>query len=110
MANIDHPLVVFRGNPKAETPRDPVWSGDYAFGSVVDKLGHAVVDLVNYDPNTMTLTPDTKPPYITDGILEGGKGSLEFNQLTDPEGHGNPILLDPDGHPELVAYEYTPKK
>src|SRR5512146_1739031 len=35
---IDNPLVVFRGNPKAETPRDPLTSGDYAFGSVVDKM------------------------------------------------------------------------
>lgn len=107
---IDNPLVIFRGTPKAETPRDPVTSGDYAFGSVVDKMGQPVVNLLDYNPKTITLVPGTKPPYVTDGILEGGKGSLEFNQLTDPEGQGIPILLDPDGHPELVAYQYTPNK
>lgn len=108
MTNILNPLVVFRGNPKAETPRDPVASGDYDLGSVTDKMGHAVVNLFHYDPRTMTLTPASKAPNVVEGILEEGQGS-SF-ELTDPEGQGTPILLDPSGNPERVAYEYTPQK
>jgi hypothetical protein len=105
--NIAHPLVVYRGDLKAESHRDPPWSGDYDLGSVTNKMGHAVVNLMRYNP-TMTFTPDVRKPRVIEGILGGGPGSLEFNQLSGER--GTPTLLDPDGHPELVAYEYTPNK
>lgn len=99
---VANPLVIFRGAPKAETPRDPVTSGDYDLATVEDKMGQPVVDIKTYDHKTMSLTP-SEGAGVIEATLGGGEGSLEFNRAFDAQGNQ---LVNQFGAPELVGYAY----
>ena len=100
---VANPLVIFRGVPKAETPADPVTSGDYDLGTVLDKMGQPVVNVVQWNPKNMSLTP-AAGNGVAEATLGGGAGSLEFNRGIDDQGNQ---FINQFGAAELIGYPYT---
>jgi len=113
---IEHPVVVFRGNPKNEFGHNDLTNGDYTFGEIDRPTGK--VKLINFDPKTMKLVPWTMEgsdgPLLENFIFQSDKaGNLNFDEpLTSSDNrtrlHGGP-LSDATGQPWQVGLEVSPK-
>jgi hypothetical protein len=107
---IEHPVVVFRGNPKDEFGHDNLTNGDYAFGEIDRPTGN--LKLINFDPATMKLVPWSMEngPLVKNFIFQSDKaGNLNLNEpLTSSDErtklHGGP-LTDASGQPWQVGLE-----
>ena len=107
---VEHPVVVFRGNPKDKFGHDNLTNGDYAFGEIARPSGN--LTLLKFDPVTMKLVPWSMEngPLVKNFIFQSDKaGRLNLNEpLTSTDErtklHGGP-LTDAAGQPWQVGLE-----
>jgi hypothetical protein len=107
---IEHPVVVFRGNPKDEFGHNDLANGDYAFGEIDRPTGD--VKLITFNPETMKLVPWSMEngPLVKNFIFQSDKaGHLNLNEpLTSSDGrtklHGGP-LTDASGQPWQIGLD-----
>jgi hypothetical protein len=110
---IEHPIVVFRGNPKNRFGHNDLTNGDYEFGLIDRTTGD--VKLIKFDPKNMVLVswaPENESQLVN-FIFQSDNGTLNFNEpLTSTDDrtrlHGGP-LTDASGQFWQVGREISPR-
>ncbi len=114
---IEHPVTVFRGNPKNRYGHDDFTNGDYEFGEITrGKKPH--IKLIEFNPATMDLVPGSMEdgPLVKNFIFQSDKTGHHLNldePLTSSDDltrlHGGP-LTDASGQPWQIGYEHPHPK
>jgi hypothetical protein len=114
---IEHPIRVFRSDPKNQFGHNDFTNGDYEYGKLIrGKKPH--IELIKFDSSTMELVPWSMEdgPLVSNFIFlsDNKAGHLNLNEpLTSSDGrtklHGGP-LTDASGQPWKIGYEHPHPK
>lgn len=110
-----NPIISYAGKLKAQTPSEPLTSGNYLVGRIVERqTGHPSVRFMRFNPDTMKFQQFPDQGYGTEprvGFPHDASGNVDLSHpFTSPDGlpHGGPYS-DQSGNALPVGKVVTPR-